>query len=143
MTARKRVQIGILTIFSLTVLGAQSVERTGDEEEEKYEKIFDVDEYDGTWIMGDTDNDGVEDYALKLDERGNKRYEAVDFNGDGLMDDFYFYRNGALHREELDTNFDGVIDLWIYMHDGVRIAGYDRDTDYDGHVDLTKEFGEE
>lgn len=142
MSARKRVQVAILFILSLSVLGAQSVERTGDDDDEsEFEKIFDVDEYDSTWITGDTNGDGRRDYALKLDERGDKRYEAVDFNFDGMMDDFYLYKNGALFREELDTNFDGRIDLWIFMHDGVRVEGYERDTDYDGVVDIVKEFG--
>ncbi len=57
------------------------------------------------------------------------------------MDDFYFYRNEVLYREELDTNYDGNIDLWIYMFDGVRIERYERDTNYDGTIDVVREFG--
>ncbi|MFA7566734.1 MAG: hypothetical protein WCY01_06880, partial [Alkalispirochaeta sp.] len=81
------------------------------------------------------------DYALKLDENGMKLYEAMDFNGDGVMDDFYFYRNEVLIRQELDTNFDGNIDLRIFMYDGVRVERYERDTNHDGNVDLVREFG--
>jgi hypothetical protein len=58
------------------------------------------------------------------------------------MDDFYVYRNGVLHMELLDTNFDGEIDLWIYMYDGVRVRGYERDTNFDGSIDLVKDFGD-
>lgn len=141
MSARKRFQVAILIVVSFSVLGAQSVERADDTEHEEFEKIFEVDEYDESWITGDTNNDGRNDYALKLDDRGEKRFEAVDYNFDGLMDDFYQYRNGVLHREELDTNFDGVVDLWIFMHDGVRVGGYERDSDYDGTIDVVKEFG--
>ena len=142
MSTKKTGQFVILLIVSLTVLGAQSAERPADADDEEWEKIFDVDEYDVTWLLGDTRNDGRTDYALKRDDRGRKRFEAVDFNGDGLMDDFYLYIGGVLVRQELDTNFDGAVDLWIFMHDGVRVAAYERDTNYDGTVDLVKEFGD-
>ena len=142
MSTKKAGQFLILLIVSLTVLGAQSAERPADLDDEEWQKIFDVDEYDRTWLLGDTRNDGRTDYALKRDDRGRKRFEAVDFNGDGLMDDFYLYSGGVLVRQELDTNFDGAIDLWIHMHDGARVAGYERDTNYDGTVDLVKEFGD-
>lgn len=142
MSARKRFQVGLLIVLSISVLGAQSAERVVGDGDEAFEKIFPVEEYDSSWIVGDTNNDERSDYALKLNDRGQKRLEAVDFNFDGLMDDFYQYRNGVLHREELDTNFDGVVDLWIFMHDGVRVAGYERDTDFDGVVDIVKEFGD-
>ncbi|MDA3948226.1 MAG: hypothetical protein PF508_03285 [Spirochaeta sp.] len=142
MSTKKAGQIGVLLILSLTVLGAQSAERPDESDEDEWEKIFDVDEYDETWLVGDTRNDGRTDYALKRDDQGRKWFEAVDFNGDGLMDDFYLYSSGTLVRQELDTNFDGAIDLWIHMHDGVRVAGYERDTNYDGTIDLVKEFGD-
>lgn len=122
-------------------LGAQEpeVERGVDD----LPRIFPVEDYDGEWITGDTNGDGVVDYALQVNDEGRKRYEVMDFNNDGRMDDFYFYRNGVLWREELDTNFDGAIDLWVFMHDGVRIAGYDRDTDFDGVIDQQRRYGEE
>ena len=135
------MQYGVVLFLVVTMLGAQQVERT-QPEEDTYEKVFDVGEYGAPWMTGDTNNDGRIDYGLELDEYNEKKREVVDFNHDGMMDDFYFYVNGVLEREELDTNFDGRIDLWIFMHDGVRVAGYERDTDYDGSVDLVKEFGD-
>ncbi|MFW5695077.1 MAG: hypothetical protein ACOCYB_07905 [Alkalispirochaeta sp.] len=111
--------------------------------DEEFEPIFSVDDYDDSWITGDTSSDGSVDYALQLDEDNEKRFEAMDFNRDGLMDDFYIYQGGVLHMELLDTNFDGEIDLWIYMYDGVRVRGYERDTNFDGNIDLVKEFGDE
>jgi hypothetical protein len=83
------------------------------------------------------------DYAIEVNEEGRKAHEAMDFNHDGLMDDFYFYARGVLQREELDTNFDGRIDLWIYMYRGVYVRSYARDLDYDGVVDLVKDFDQE
>lgn len=106
--------------------------------------IFDISEYGEEWRLGDTNGDGVTDYALRRYESGEKEREAVDYDGDGMMDDFYFYdRRGALVRQEVDTNYDGTIDLWVEMHRGVYVAGYKRDSDYDGEIDIEKEFGEE
>lgn len=142
MKPSRLVQILILFSLVLAVAGAQSVERTEETARDTFTPIFSVDDYGAAWIPGDTDNDGRMDYALMLDDMNRKRFEAMDFNRDGLMDDFYIYEGGVLTAEQLDTNFDGAIDLWIFMHDGVRIRGYERDTDYDGEVDLVKEFGE-
>ena len=136
------LQTALLFLLVLTIAGAQAVERI-DEVDEEFEPIFAVDDYDDSWITGDTHSDGSVDYALRLDESNEKRFEAMDYNRDGLMDDFYIYRGGVLHMELLDTNFDGAIDLWIYMHDGVRVRGYERDTNFDGTINLVKEFGNE
>lgn len=141
MSAHRTIQALLLLTLVLTIAGAQAVERIDDADEE-FEPIFSVDDYDDSWITGDTNSSGAMDYALQLDDQSEKRFEAMDYNGDGMMDDFYVYRNGVLHMELLDTNFDGEIDLWIYMHDGIRVRGYERDTNYDGTINLVKEFGE-
>ena len=141
MNRLRVIQTVVLLTLVLALLGAQTVERA-DEGNEVFVPVFAIEDYGDDWIIGDTDNDGTMDYALKLDEFGEKRFEAVDFNRDGLMDDFYVYRGGVLAAEQLDTNFDGQIDLWIHMHDGVRVAGYERDLDFDGEIDLVKEFGD-
>lgn len=130
----------VLLTMTMTFLGAQTMDPREDRQED-LPRIFPVDEYDSTWIVGDTNGDGRIDYALKRTEEGLKRFEVIDYNGDGLMDDFYFYQNEVLFREELDTNYDGRIDLWIYMYDGVRIERYERDTNYDGTIDLVRDFG--
>jgi hypothetical protein len=46
-----------------------------------------------------------------------------------------------LIRQEVDTNFDGRIDVWVYLHEGLYIESYRRDSDYDGEIDLVKEYG--
>lgn len=134
----------VLTVFlflgSLSLLAAQ--ERAGEDEDDEVEVFFDVHAYGDEWILGDTNDDGTTDYAVLLDEDMLKTHEAVDFNKDGLMDDFYYYENEVLIREELDTNYDGAVDLWIHMHEGVYVRKWERDTDYDGTVDKTKDYGE-
>jgi len=34
------------------------------------------------------------------------------------------------------------VDLWVYLEEGIYITRYERDTDFDGTVDITKTFGE-
>lgn len=91
-------------------------------------------------IKSDNNYDGTVDYLIEIDKKGNKIYEEFDFNFDGEMDDFYFYTKGVLQRQEIDSNFDGNIDVWTYLDKGVYILKIERDTDYDGKIDFTKEY---
>lgn len=126
----------------LAYAAGQAPAQRGDNDSDDFERLVNVNEYSEPWITGDTNGDGLINYALKLDDRGQKKYEAVDHNHDGRMDNFYFYRNGVLVRQEIDTNYDDSIDLWIYMYDGVRVRGYERDTNHDGTPDLIRDFSE-
>ena len=107
------------------------------------EQYFDVTRYDEDWMTDDRNEDGVIDYAIRITEEMKKDREAVDFNFDGMMDDFYFYSNEVLQRQEVDTNFDGSIDLWVFLTEGVYIERYEQDTDFDGLPDVVKDYGEE
>lgn len=136
--------VGMLVGLALLgIVGLSAQEAEVERAVEDLPRIFAVEDYGDEWYTGDTNGDGRVDYALELNDEGRKQTEAMDFNFDGLMDDFYYYRNGVLWREELDTNFDREIDLWIFMHDGVRVAGYDRDTDFDGTIDIRRRYGED
>lgn len=106
------------------------------------ELMLAVEEYGEPWTIGDIDDDGVADYAAIVNPRGVKFKEAVDYNRDGLMDDFYFYEDGILVREEIDSNFDGAIDIWVFMSEGIYIKEWRRDTDFDGEVDVQREYAE-
>jgi hypothetical protein len=110
--------------------------------EPREDQFFDVSRYGEEWMTDDRNEDGVVDYAVRITEELLKDREAVDFNHDGLMDDFYFYANEVLQRQEIDTNFDGAIDLWVFLTDGVYVERYERDTDYDGYPDVVKDYGE-
>src|SRR5574338_988424 len=58
-----------------------------------------------------------------------------DLNGDGICDETVFYKNELPEHAEVDTNYDGKIDLWIrYDLAGKEIA-QERDTNFDGKVD--------
>lgn len=102
---------------------------------------FDPAEYGEQWLLLDRNEDGTPDYAVRTNDSGQKVYEAMDFNYDGRMDDFYFYENDVLQRQELDSNFDEQIDIWIYLRRGVYITMWERDRDFDGIIDDRERYG--
>jgi hypothetical protein len=88
----------------------------------------------------DTNEDGSNDYLARLNAEGKKMMEVMDFNHDGAVDDFYFYDNGILRKRAVDSNFDQMIDLWVYISGGVYISRYLQDTDYDGSFETRETF---
>jgi hypothetical protein len=88
----------------------------------------------------DTNDDGSKDYYARTNEAGEKMMEVLDFNHDGKVDDFYFYRRGVLQKRAVDSNYDEKIDLWVYIAGGVYISEYLRDGDYDGTFETKKSF---
>ena len=92
-------------------------------------------------VTMDRDFNGAVDYALVYRNDGNKEYEELDYNYDGEMDDFYFYRSGVLNHRHVDTNDDGKADLWVFLDEGVYIWKVERDMDFNGVVDYVKEYG--
>ena len=118
---------------------AKPIDKDGDGKPERWE-LTKENNILRTFI--DTDGDGRINYIQEYDEKGDKLYEALDFNGDGELDDHYYYLEDVLKHREIDSNYDGNIDIWVYLREGVYIQSYRRDTDYDGEVDLEKRFDE-
>jgi hypothetical protein len=106
------------------------------------ERLYDVTEYEAPWRLRDMNEDGTPDYAAIINARGVKFKEAIDFNADGFMDDFYFYEEGILVRQEIDSNFDQHIDIWVFLSEGIYVKEWRRDLDYDGTVDLQRAYAE-
>ncbi len=102
-----------------------------------------VTEYESSWTLVDQSENGVADYAALYDRKGTLQKEALDYNQDGNMDDFYIYESGVLTRREVDSNFDGKIDLWVHIFEGSWVEAYERDTNFDGLVDIVKSFGQQ
>ena len=128
--------------FTVTSLNAASEDVEDTNNDGQADKWVSVDGEGVTSLKKDQDFDGKPDYHLKFDKNGRKILEEMDFNRDGKMDDYYFYENGVLVERKIDTNHDGKIDIWVFIHEGVYIEKYERDTDFDGEVDVVKDFGE-
>lgn len=104
---------------------------------------FDPDEYGDEWLTLDRNADGAIDYAVMVDDRGHKLREVMDFNHDGSMDNFYVYSNNVLQRQEIDTNANQQIDVWIYLRRGVYIRMWERDRTHNGVIDERVVYGSE
>lgn len=131
--------VASMTVTALAVLAAEDLRPIPDLDPDQHFDVTAYREADG-WIISDTNGDGATDYALKLDEDLRKVMEAMDFSHDGNMDNFYFYRRDALIREEIDSNHDGRIDLWVYLDGGVYIVRWERDTNHDGYIDMVRVY---
>lgn len=96
---------------------------------------------EGIEIHSDTNFDGKPDTALHLNSSKISVYEESDYNLDGTMDNFYFYEYGYIVRQEIDSNYDGEVDIWVFITDkGKNITRYEKDIDFDGIVDKIKDF---
>ena len=132
-----------VSLFALPAVAAVALD-TGElpsERERSPWQSFDPADYTEGWLTLDRNDDGVADYAVMVGESGQKIREAIDFNRDGAMDDFYFYENDVLQRQEIDTNYDRQIDVWVYLRRGVYITMWERDRDFDGIIDDRERYG--
>ena len=91
----------------------------------------------------DSNENGKIDYLIKTGEDGKKMMEVLDYDHNGTMDDFYMYDHGVLNQRAIDSNADGKIDIWVYLEEGVYIARYEEDTNFDGTMDRVKNYDTE
>ena len=88
----------------------------------------------------DTNDDGRIDYVLVNFPGGLPEHEEFDYNFDGTMDDFVYYKDGLAVREEIDSDYDGRIDIWVHLSEGKYIRRWERDLDGDGKPDKSQDF---
>jgi hypothetical protein len=61
---------------------------------------------------------------------------ARDYNHDGKPDHFYTYRDGRIIKAEVDRNFDGKIDEWVFYDSEGRPEHAEYDNNFDGRPDV-------
>lgn len=91
----------------------------------------------------DTSGDGEVDYILVSEPDGDKVLEIMDYDRNGKMDDFCVYGKGVQTMRIIDSNSDGLLDLWVFIKDGSYVEEFRQDRDFDGVVDAVKRYGEE
>ncbi len=133
-----------LVVFVAVSISAEAPPRVGDARICLPGNQTDIATYGSPWITDDRNNDGIVDHAVQYGKNGKMVVaEVFDYNFDGKMDDFYTYDNGVLILEELDTNYDGLVDIWVHVYKGVYVAAYERDSNFDGTLDIVKQYGKE
>jgi hypothetical protein len=82
----------------------------------------------------DLNFDRTLDMFVYFDETGAIKRDEIDLDYDGVIDIISYYANGKVVKQELDTNSNGVVDRVRFLEDGVptRVEG---DTNGDGKVD--------
>ena len=126
-------------LFCFIMLSASdtTVDRNNDGKPDRW---FEISSAGEEIIRSDNNFDGIVDYELEYDGDGRKIREAEDFNCDGEMDDFYFYKNGVLIRHEIDSNYDTLPDIWVYIDEGIYIEKVEQDKDFDGTADYVRNY---
>jgi hypothetical protein len=72
-------------------------------------------------VEEDTNGDGCRDSRQHFREDGSLEIERVDTDGDCEYDTHSYLEGGQVVRLEVDTNQNGVLDLWEEYEDGRRV----------------------
>ncbi len=90
----------------------------------------------------DEDFDGRPDRTILFDAQTHRpgRVEE-DTTGDGVLDSWTDYDNGAIARRRSDSNGDGTVDTWSFFRAG-ELVRHEQDTSGDGFRDVVSFFEE-
>ncbi len=139
MKIRTSLIIFLLIVLHFNVLA--SVEYTSDQNNDgEPDQWFLMENGIIIRIESDRNYDGIIDNVLIYNENGIMEYEELDYNYDGIMDDFYYFEEGLLAIREIDSNYDEEIDIRVLLEEGKYVRRIERDTNFDGELDLIKEY---
>jgi hypothetical protein len=82
----------------------------------------------------DLNLDGRIDRYAYYDNEGQLRRVESDYDRDGRTDEIALYQGGVLVEKHREMNLDGKLDAWVYYENGALLK-QERDTDGDGRVD--------
>jgi hypothetical protein len=83
----------------------------------------------------DRNGDGRFDTARHYDSKGDPTYEEIDSDHDGRIDLWLFFQQGKVGEEQRDTNLDGEADETITFNELGQISRIRRDRNFDGKTD--------
>lgn len=83
----------------------------------------------------DRNRDGRYDSVRHYDAKGDPSYEEIDSDHDGRIDLWLFFQNGKVGEEQRDTNIDGEPDELITFNEAGQISRVRRDRNFDGKID--------
>lgn len=87
----------------------------------------------------DLNRDGQPDVRSHFDSQGQLVKEEFDGDFDGTIDIEDIYQADVRIESYIDTNTDGVFDVFRYYKDGTLIA-QESDSNYDGTIDQRQDF---
>jgi hypothetical protein len=87
----------------------------------------------------DMNFDGRVDVARFYADDGSVKLEQHDFDFDGRLDEQAHFAAGALKTKELDTNYDGLIDTWLWCN-GPLMERAERARRKAGKVDILESY---
>jgi hypothetical protein len=67
--------------------------------------------------------------------------DGYDTNGDGIVDEYVYWRGEFLHRVEQDRNQDGKIDALLHYDHRGHLKGWQMDDDFNGTFEVTGTVG--
>lgn len=65
---------------------------------------------------------------------------GIDYNGDGKLDERWFYIDDRIHKTELDRNFDGKVDFIFRFNRNAILTSSKSDEDFDGRFETENYF---
>ncbi len=85
---------------------------------------------------GDFDDqvDWIDHYA-----GGQRVLSEIDTGYNGSMDLFKYYEHGKLRRKERDSEGDGRVDYWEFLDESGAVISFGRDLDGDGEMDAPEQ----